>query len=136
MTTTYVFDSNTLSLYRMYGGQSMAQLLTGPYKDIIAKFHEDQKNQYNLWLSLSDDQQDDIIDKMATGNRGQALVDVVIRGGITDVSLPEIDALLKGAKIVTFKKISCEYLEFIGTGGEIYLVTGRLDPVTNQIHPL
>lgn len=77
----YVFNSNTITLYRAgwaFGERSIAELRKDPSCVAIRGFTQDQIDQYNLWLSFSENKRDAIIMKMRDSPKHQCIVKVII----------------------------------------------------------
>ena len=130
--TSYIFDSNTLSLYDMYMGKTIDQLLQGTYGDIVANFSDHQKDQYKFWLSLSNSQKEYITDQVYY-QKGRVVANIMLYGGVTDITLEKLSELLAQNQIVNYKVLNDEYIQFTDINGSQYLVYGKYNSLTNQV---
>ena len=128
---TYIFNDNTLDLYNTYRNQPLNQLLQGPYKDIVGKFSENQKNQYNYWISLSPAQKEFIENEIYEG-RGPVIANTRLFNA-TEISLPTLNNLMSQNQIVGYKILNREYVQFADINGNNYIVYARYVPETNQV---
>lgn len=131
--STYIFDNNTLTLYNIWIDLPLNKLKE-KYPEIISGLSEYQKNQYNFWLSLSDSQKEFIRSEINNG-RGPILANIRLYGNVKDLNLEELANILSQGKIVGYKVLNDDYMQFTDNNGNNYLVYGKYDPQTNQILP-
>ena len=130
--TNFIFNDNTLTLYSIYGNQSIDQLLQGSYADVVGRMSESQKNQYNFWISSSESQRNSIINDI---NRIGDVVVSIKSYPIKYLQFPELGNLLSSGRVASYKVLTDEYMQFTDIDGKNYLVPGKYDPITNIILP-
>ena len=134
MDASYIFDSNTISLYNMLNNQPLDRP-TGATASIIQSMNQDQKNQYNLWLALPESQRDDI-DELIYEQQGPVIIELNTYANVRRITLEQLADLLANGQIVSYKNIDDRHMRFTDNNGQNYLVQGKYDQQTNRILPL
>lgn len=130
----FIFNSNTFTLYNYWDNQPLDILLQGNYADIIRKLSEDQKAQYNLWLSLPEIQKNTIINNADKSRTGDAVVSIKSYP-VETLKITDLPNLFSSGKIIAYKILTDKYMQFTDSDDNNYIVYGKYDTATNQVLP-